>query len=314
MASPREQRKRIDGARDFGQRLIERELATWTRGVTAEWTPGSTVIPEEAEVELGVILRRTYDQTANRFLRVDYRLYKQEDPGPFDQAMRAMAATLAVLFGDRNPQATGAILGTLRTMMGRASESAFADEDLTPDQRMRTARSDLRRRMNAHRIIIAVTESNWTVNMTHKTAVLAVNDPLRDSIERIAAMFEAGDSTGARRLAREVLRLARLPTSVTQGTLLGTVSDFRDRLVTPEAQGRMIATMRSQASKLEAQEKRWEAIFRNTRPAHAAASGQVKPVDEPFEVGGYLMQAPMDGSLGAPLGQICNCQCRAVWL
>jgi hypothetical protein len=167
--------------------------------------------------------------------------------------------------------------------------------------------------MREHRLIIAVTESNWTVNKTHKTAILAVRDPLGNSVERIAQLFEEGDSAGARRLARRALKLARLPSSVRQGELLNTVSDFRDRLVTPEAQARMVATMRSQARNLGQQTKRWEAIFRNTRPAHAAAHGQTKPADEPFEVGGYLMQEPMDGSLGAPLGQIINCQCRAVW-
>lgn len=315
MASPREQRKRIDGARDYGQNVFERELAAWTDTTIGEWAPGTSRIPQETESELEVILRRTYDKIARRFLRVDYRLYKQEDdePDPFDDAMLAITGVLTTLFADRVVASSQSVLNTLRTMMTRATEAANEEPDLAAVARTRVARTDLRNRMRDHRIIIAVTESNWTVNKTHKTAILAVRDPLGDSVERIAQLFESGDTAGARRLARRVLKVARLPTSVRQGELLNTVSDFRDRLVTPEAQGRAVATMRSKARELGKQTKRWEAIFRNTRPAHAAAHGQVKMADEPFEVGGYLMQEPMDGSLGAPLGQIINCQCRAVW-
>jgi hypothetical protein len=315
MASPSEQRKRIDDARDYGQTVFERELGSWTDTTVGEWAAGTSRIPPETEAELDVILRRTYQKIARRFLRVDYRVYKQdeEERDPFDETMAVIAGALAALFGERIGAASASILNTLRTMMTRATEAANEEPDLTPEERNRVARRDLRGRMREHRLIIAVTESNWTVNKTHKTAILAVRDPLGNSVERIAQLFEEGDSAGARRLARRALKLARLPSSVRQGELLNTVSDFRDRLVTPEAQARMVATMRSQARNLGQQTKRWEAIFRNTRPAHAAAHGQTKPADEPFEVGGYLMQEPMDGSLGAPLGQIINCQCRAVW-
>lgn len=315
MASPSEQRQRIDDARDYGQNVFERELAAWTDTTIGEWAAGTSRVPPETETELDVILRRSYDKIARRLLRVDYRIYKQDDdePDPFDEVMTTIAAALAALFGERIGAASRSILNTLRTMMTRSTEAANEEPDLTPQERNRVARIDLRNRMREHRLIIAVTESNWTVNKTHKTAILAVRDPLGNSVERIAQLFESGDVNAARRLARRVLRVARLPTSVRQGKLLNTVSDARDRLVTPEAQARMVATMRSQARNLGKQTKRWEAVFRNTRPAHAAAHGQVKPADEPFEVGGYLMQEPMDGSLGAPLGQIINCQCRAFW-
>lgn len=316
MASKREQRERVDDARDYGQTVFERELAAWTDTTVDEWTVGTSRIPPKTEAKLDEILQQTYQRIARRFLRVDYRIYKQdeEERDPFDETMVAIAGAIAALFGERIGAASSSILNTLRTMMTRATEAANEQPDLTPQERNRVARIDLRGRMREHRLIIAVTESNWTVNTTHGTAVLAVNDPLGNSVEEIARLFEAGDSAGARRLARRVLKLARLPSSVRQGELLGTISDFRDRLVTPGAQGRMIATMRDRARGLGATEKQWQAIFRNTRPSHAAAHGQIRAADEPFEVGGHLMQAPMDGSLGAPLSEIINCQCRAVWL
>lgn len=46
-----------------------------------------------------------------------------------------------------------------------------------------------------------------------------------------------------------------------------------------------------------------------TRESHSAADGQVRPVGEPFDVGGYQMLYPVDGSLGAPVDELVNCRC-----
>lgn len=49
-----------------------------------------------------------------------------------------------------------------------------------------------------------------------------------------------------------------------------------------------------------------------TRPTHAAAHGQIVTIGQPFQVGGSLMLHPLDGSLGAPAGEIVNCRCVTV--
>lgn len=46
-----------------------------------------------------------------------------------------------------------------------------------------------------------------------------------------------------------------------------------------------------------------------TRDDHRAANGQRRSHGEPFDVGGYMMMRPLDGSLGAPAAQIVNCRC-----
>ena len=45
------------------------------------------------------------------------------------------------------------------------------------------------------------------------------------------------------------------------------------------------------------------------RPSHVAANGQIVGMDEPFNVGEYLMMHPGDMELGAPVSEIVNCRC-----
>ncbi len=46
-----------------------------------------------------------------------------------------------------------------------------------------------------------------------------------------------------------------------------------------------------------------------TRPTHAAANGQVRNIDEPFDVGDSQMMYPLDDSLGAGPEEIIDCRC-----
>lgn len=56
--------------------------------------------------------------------------------------------------------------------------------------------------------------------------------------------------------------------------------------------------------------KTWHTIMdKRTRDWHAEVNGQTKPITEPFEVSGELMQYPRDESLGASGGNIVNCRC-----
>jgi len=57
-------------------------------------------------------------------------------------------------------------------------------------------------------------------------------------------------------------------------------------------------------------EHEWSAtIDGRQRPSHEAADGQRQPLGEPFIVGGYEMDHPLDGARGAPLSEIINCRC-----
>jgi hypothetical protein len=314
MASRREQLRQARAASKTGRNYYERELRTWEKRIVAEWAPGSVQMPQDADTELSIILNRGYSLVANRLLPRDWRAYKQvDDEDPIDEAMRAIAGMLAVAFVGQLADSVSSITNTVLKYFGFASaagEAARADgQDFNT-----AARTDLARRLRRHRIIIAVTESNWTVNVTRDTAVLSVVDPLQNSVERIAALIESGDINGAKRLSREVVKLARLPTSVSEGELLRYIDDARDRLTTPLTQGRIVATMRQRAADLDSQEKEWAAIFHNTRPSHAAADGQRKPIGEPYQLPGGLLMYPMDRSFGADGSEIYGCQCESVYL
>lgn len=61
--------------------------------------------------------------------------------------------------------------------------------------------------------------------------------------------------------------------------------------------------------------KQWDATLDSrTRPEHREADGQIRELDEPFDVGGEKMQAP---GVGGSAKNVCNCRCcllqRAKW-
>lgn len=54
--------------------------------------------------------------------------------------------------------------------------------------------------------------------------------------------------------------------------------------------------------------KVWQAITDDrTRPSHLSANGQVRLINDPFNVGGALLQWPADA--GGPAAEIINCRC-----
>jgi hypothetical protein len=49
-----------------------------------------------------------------------------------------------------------------------------------------------------------------------------------------------------------------------------------------------------------------------TRPTHVMANGQVRPLGEPFSVGGSELRWPGDSELGAEPEEICGCRCTVI--
>ena len=47
------------------------------------------------------------------------------------------------------------------------------------------------------------------------------------------------------------------------------------------------------------------------RPAHMRLNGQLRLVDQPFEIDGFRLRFPGDRSMGAPIRMVANCRCSA---
>ena len=60
--------------------------------------------------------------------------------------------------------------------------------------------------------------------------------------------------------------------------------------------------------------KRWVDVGdKRERDSHRQVGGTIKPIDEPFAVGGSLMQFAKDISLGAASSEIINCRCKTIY-
>ena len=60
--------------------------------------------------------------------------------------------------------------------------------------------------------------------------------------------------------------------------------------------------------------KRWVDVGdKRERDSHRQVGGTIKPIDEPFAVGGSLMQFAKDTSLGAASSEIINCRCKTIY-
>lgn len=60
-------------------------------------------------------------------------------------------------------------------------------------------------------------------------------------------------------------------------------------------------------------EKEWFTVGdERVRPSHMISDGQVVDMNEPFVVGGELLNYPSDSSLGASAGNTINCRCTSV--
>jgi len=68
--------------------------------------------------------------------------------------------------------------------------------------------------------------------------------------------------------------------------------------------------MEHDAEKKKAKYHVWcSEMDKRVRDSHKGCDGQKKPINEPFDVNGYLMMYPMDDTFGAPIEEIAGCRC-----
>lgn len=302
--TPAEQRRTTIANKRRGEGRLARALTPWVNSVVAEYRRGKVTISEDLIAELRIILNKNYIAMARDVLGIDIREWKQgEELTILERIYRSIATTLTALFSRRASATTQTVTSTATWHMERISANS------TPE-----ARAQLLNLMTSQKLIVATTEAQFVVEGTRRAAVVAVSDPLNNSLEQIAGLIEAGDINQANRLARQSLRLAKLPTSVQQDEKLRIIKDTMARAITPITQAEAIANLRGAAEKFGEEKKTWLTIGDGkVRESHVEANGQKQPIDKPFVLPGGLLQYPGDGSLGADAGETINCRCMTLY-
>lgn len=316
-----QQMKQVAKSKQISEKRLLRALAPWIKGIAAEYRIGDTEIQQDNAFDARIILRKFYNETSSMILGynvLEYKalslFYKQEED-IIDEMQKEIAQEISSVSYGHALYNGAYIAQTASGWVKKITDLAVA-QNLTLNE----ARQALINHLRAHSLTIATTETAWITETTRHVAVMLVNDPLKDSVIQIADLIQAGDTNAAVRLSRRVIKLARQPLSTSQGTLIRVLTEAvgvrgdRIRLMTPLAQGRIVANLTNRANALGKPKKEWSATFHNTRPAHADAEGQQRWAAEPYSVGGELLQYPGDGSLGASLGNLVNCRCASIYV
>jgi hypothetical protein len=250
------------------------------------------------------IMKTQYDKTVKDTLGIDIREWKQYDDIE-SETYRRISVVMTSKMLDRLQSSAKSITQTASEWVKRTTMFSIADF-----QTESAADAMLNNYLNNHKLTVATTEAQWLVETSRNVAVVQVIDPLRNSVNQIADLIDAGDYNAARRLSKQIMALTKLPLSDGEGELISYVNDNREGLATPEVQGEIVSGLRRRAEELGKEQRSWLTIGDGkVREAHAQANGQIRPTGEPFDVGGYKMQYPGDASLGAPLSLIINCRC-----
>src|SRR5690606_15625034 len=133
------------------------------------------------------------------------------------------------------------------------------------------------------------TQSVW--KLIHATALKA----LRSAVQKT---LESGE--GVREMRAGIMKALKV--SKSEAT----------RIARTEATASLNAGQQALRDEEEVPNKQWIATVDGlTRETHSATDLEIVPNGQPFLVGGYPMNHPGDGSLGAPAEEIVNCRCCA---
>lgn len=282
---------------------ITSALGAWIKEIVTNYRIGDAAVNRESSALYAQIMKMQYVKTVNAVLGIDVREWKQEEVT--DEIYRRISVIITDKMARKLIDGTAWTTDTASKWASRVTQLAIVNNWTEAE-----ADAALRNYLKSQRLTIATSDAQWLVETTRNTAVVQIIDPLGNSIEQVANLIDMGDYNAARRLSRQVMKLAKLPISDTQGEVLNYVNDARERLMTPGVQGEIVSNLRRRAAELGSDEKMWLTMGDGkVRKDHAAASGQRKPIEQPFVVGGYQLQYPGDASLGASLSEIINCRC-----
>jgi hypothetical protein len=309
MSSPAIQQALAKRDKRTSQIRLTRLIQPWRQEIVAGYRLGMETSDPDAVPMLQQALKVNYNATSKDVLHFDIREFKQEEESIDQQVLRGIGFGLFGLFNSRSVGVTRSATSTANSWVKRTSDLA---QEL--EWSLAEARMALNTYLRSQTSTLTLTEAQWTVETARRVSVIQVKDPLKNSIEQIAQRFGSGDNNGARRLARKVAKLARLPLSVNEGKIVREIASLRSASVGPLQQGQRLASVRKRAEELNRDSKSWRILGGpKTRDTHTAINGQERGVDEPFDLVSGMALYPGDGSLGAPLVEIINCRCTAIY-
>jgi hypothetical protein len=246
--------------------------------------------------------------------KFNYRQHKTITRTQIDDLYKSIAQGISRKVDDRLTLNAPYIDSTMDKYADMVTTAAIAN-----GWSQKEARAAYNSYLNNHRMIIGVTETNWPIEMGVNTVVMGIDAPLPGMVKEVANLIREGNFSAARTLSDQILALAKMPNSLRQEDVLNELSDVRDRMITPLSQGEALNSMERTAEEMGSSGKAWQPAYYHSRQTHIQAGadygeGKPIPIDEPFIVGGYPMMYPMDGSYGAPLSEICGCNCVTVFI
>ena len=218
-----------------------------------------------------------------RFLRLQHRVERLVHNAIRDYADGLRRRLLRqVKFLDYNPNEEADILWSLiEPQLIYAAEQISELVDFTPDWSIYDAKVSARLRRQKRRI-------KWVTDYTWERLKKKLDEAL-----------EAGGSVSDMVKAIE--------------EVVGELEFWRgERIARTEASAAVNGAFHEAAVAAGIEKKMWlTALDERTRLTHAQAHGQIVGINEPFIVGGYLMQFPADPSVNAP-EEVINCRCTMI--
>jgi hypothetical protein len=130
-------------------------------------------------------------------------------------------------------------------------------------------------------------------------------------VKSAEAKYVTKEATGKTKFSVQMLSTMRQVWAKLKRSL-GTIANVNTQDIAEEAAQAPLVEIVPNEAGAEIWYKQWVSMEdERVRPTHQAAHGQIKRVEEPFQVGGALMRHPGDMRLGAGLKEVVNCRCVA---
>ena len=161
---------------------------------------------------------------------------------------------------------------------------------------------DIEDDFNEELLLLLSSNLNFITNTNEKLQTQILEKVLND------VSFDASPEIVANEISKEFLQRG-----INRSEIIATTTINKTAETTKELE--ITALILAGIVAVATTEKIWSTVLDGReRPAHHFASGQKKPKNEPFVVGGEMLNYPTDTSFGASTKNVVNCRCSAIYV